>query len=29
LEAEKGDLDSQDWLRMLTAVSEKLGMKLS
>jgi alpha-amylase/alpha-mannosidase (GH57 family) len=29
LEAEKGDLDSQGWLRMLTAVSEKLGMKLS
>jgi hypothetical protein len=29
LEAEKGDLDWQDWLRMLTAVSEKLGMKLS
>ncbi len=29
LEAEKGDLDSRDWLRMLTAVSEKLGMKLS
>ena len=29
LEAEEGDLDSQDWVRMLTAVSERLGIKLS
>jgi len=29
LEAEKGDLDAQGWLRVLTAVSEKVGMKLA
>jgi hypothetical protein len=29
LEEEKGNFDAQGWLSMLTAVSEKLGMKLA